>query len=539
VVVLGKPRSFPSFGWDNEYGSRTLAVGEFEASAVPVTNGEFHAFVRAGGYAHARFWSEEGWRWRAYRNTKCPPFWMADGPQGLHVYRLRLMFDSVTMPWALPVVVNVHEARAFAAWRSEVEGGLAYRLLAEAEHHRLRSDGVGADEVMLHSGAQLAQLGLGNANLASGSECAVDALCSAPGAAHAMGNVWEWCEDTFAALPGFKPHPAYEDFSTPCFDGVHNIIMGGSWVSTGDLASRFARFQFRPHFTQHSGFRIARSPAPPPLSSHDAPPPYAAGWVPPSASGQPQRDPRAADAAAALIRAHGSPAVVLGASLGLGLVDGLGSGARLAALLSSASASAGAAARALVVGAGAGESAFALSESGLFASVLALEHSLPLVSAAERLRDGELRFQRDDGAEVVARPPSADAAARLAFRQVDPSCLPPDLGAFSAVLVDAGVLDGVPSPRGVLSRMGGQRGFVQPGGVLLTASSYSWSERVTPRDAWLSDAPGAESCRDALSSALGGEFMLERREQLPALSRSSAREFTFRLLEVCVWRRMT
>ena len=34
---------------------------------------------------------------------------------------------------------------------------------------------------------------------------------------------------------------------------------GGSWVSTGDEASRFARFAFRRHFFQHVGFRLART----------------------------------------------------------------------------------------------------------------------------------------------------------------------------------------------------------------------------------------------------------------------------------------
>ena len=47
-----------------------------------------------------------------------------------------------------------------------------------------------------------------------------------------------------------------QDFSTPCFDGQHNIIMGGSFISTGNEASVFARFHFRPHFYQHVGFRL-------------------------------------------------------------------------------------------------------------------------------------------------------------------------------------------------------------------------------------------------------------------------------------------
>ena len=43
------------------------------------------------------------------------------------------------LPLDLPAVVNLHEAKAFCAWRSKKEGltgTAAYRLLAESEHHR-------------------------------------------------------------------------------------------------------------------------------------------------------------------------------------------------------------------------------------------------------------------------------------------------------------------------------------------------------------------------------------------------------------------
>lgn len=32
--------------------------------------------------------------------------------------------------------------------------------------------------------------------------------------------------------------------------------MGGSFASTGNEASVFARYHFRPHFHQHAGFRV-------------------------------------------------------------------------------------------------------------------------------------------------------------------------------------------------------------------------------------------------------------------------------------------
>lgn len=35
-------------------------------------------------------------------------------------------------------------------------------------------------------------------------------------------------------------------------------IVGGSFISTGQLASKFARYQFRPHFFQHATFRLVK-----------------------------------------------------------------------------------------------------------------------------------------------------------------------------------------------------------------------------------------------------------------------------------------
>lgn len=51
-----------------------------------------------------------------------------------------------------------------------------------------------------------------------------------------FGNVWEWCEDHFNGFKDYKPHFLYDDFSTPCFDGRHNMIMV-SYVSLNLTAS--------------------------------------------------------------------------------------------------------------------------------------------------------------------------------------------------------------------------------------------------------------------------------------------------------------
>jgi len=137
---IGKETSFPSYGWDNEYGSRTPDVPPFAATRHLITNGEFHEFVAAGGYREDRWWSEEGRRWKGFRNVKWPTFWVPCGPQGSHQYLLRTTFELVEMPWDWPVACNWHEAKAYCAWRTEKEGRRApLRLLTEAEHIRLRA----------------------------------------------------------------------------------------------------------------------------------------------------------------------------------------------------------------------------------------------------------------------------------------------------------------------------------------------------------------------------------------------------------------
>ncbi len=70
-----------------------------------------------------------------------------------------------------------------------------------------------------------------------------------------IGNVWQWTETPISGFRGFEVHPCYDDFSTPTFDGKHNLIKGGSWISTGNEATRDCRYAFRRHFYQHAGLR--------------------------------------------------------------------------------------------------------------------------------------------------------------------------------------------------------------------------------------------------------------------------------------------
>lgn len=270
-VTVGKPRDFPTFGWDNEYGQRELGVPACAASKFLISNGEFYEFVSSGGYLEPAHWSALGWEWRCFRNTKWPQFWVPDGPSGSHQYKLRAIFDVVPMQWDWPAQVNLHEAQAFCKWKNARDGNadaVKYHLTTEPIHQLLRdakdrsADTASDDILALAPSHRMAEANGKNLNLSYLSFSPVDAMApTASGFHDVFGNAWEWCEDMFSALPGFQLHAYYDDFSAPCFDAEHNVIMGGSFISSGDNgASKFARYHFRPHFFQHAGFRVVAQP---------------------------------------------------------------------------------------------------------------------------------------------------------------------------------------------------------------------------------------------------------------------------------------
>ncbi len=245
-VEIGKPIHFPTFGWDNEYGARIAKPANFLTTRYLISNGDYFEFVESGAYTNEKYWSEKGFQWRCLRDSKHPCFWAKiDG-----TYKLKTCFESINMPWSWPAIVNFYEAKAYCTWRQEQDSSpIKYRLMTEAEHHVLREKQMRATSKPINY----------NSNLICGSESPVDNNSNKSVIGDLFGNVWQWLEDPFYALEGFHPHPYYDDFSSPCFDNEHQMIMGGSFISTGDEAEPYARFHFRPHFLQHAGFRLVRS----------------------------------------------------------------------------------------------------------------------------------------------------------------------------------------------------------------------------------------------------------------------------------------
>lgn len=244
LVKQGRNQPWDTYGWDNEYGKLETEVEQFKASQFLVSNQEFLAFIKDGGYQNKTWWTDEGWQWLQFKKVSHPTFWEKTATGD---YQYRTMCEIIQMPWDWPVDVNYLEAKAFCHWMS-ARTGKSIRLPSEAEWYRLydlqrKQDYPKPPNINLEHWA---------------SSCPVNLFMFGQ-FGDVIGNVWQWTETAIDGFEGFQVHPSYDDFSVPTFDGRHNLIKGGSWISTGNEAIPDSRYAFRRHFYQHAGFRYVES----------------------------------------------------------------------------------------------------------------------------------------------------------------------------------------------------------------------------------------------------------------------------------------
>ncbi len=498
-VTLGKPFDCERYGWDNEYGHHSAAVPAFRASRLLVSNGEFLGFVAAGGYERDEYWDDEGRRWRDFARARHPTFWIPAG----NGWRLRLMTREVPMPWNWPVETNCLEARAFCRWKS-AETGQPLRLPTEDEWHR----------VLAVSGWQLTDASPVDANLClehQASSCPVDRFRHGP-FCDVVGNVWQWTETPTYPFAGFRTHPIYDDFTTPTFDDRHNIIKGGSWISCGNEAEPESRYAFRRHFFQHAGFRyvVADTAVAAPPSRYETDQlvteylefHYGAGYF-----GVPNFPKALAEIA----------------------IAATGDGPRRSAM---------------DLGCAVGRATFELARH--FASVVGIDFSARFIDQGVALARGDMaRYTVVDEGELVEYKTVRlgdlgldDTAGRVAFWQGDACNLKPQFSGYDLILA-ANLIDRLYDPARFLTTIHER---LNPGGLLVIASPYTWLAEHTPRDKWLGgfrkDGEALRT-RDALQAVLGAHFAaVGAPRDLPFVIRETRRKFQHTLAEVTLWRRV-
>ena len=229
--VLGVDAADEPFSLDNERPAHTVDVPSFRIGRVPVTNGEFAAFVTDGGYATPHWWSERGWAHRVAAGLVRPQFWNADGTRDRFGVLEELSPDEPVQH------VTFFEAEAYARWAgarlpTEIEWEKA--AVWDPSTGQRRRFPWGATEPT----PSLATLG-GRA-LRPAPAGAYPASASAYGAEQLIGDVWEWTSSEFVPWPGFKPM-LYADYSAPFFHGDYRVLRGGSWA----VGSSIVRPSFR------------------------------------------------------------------------------------------------------------------------------------------------------------------------------------------------------------------------------------------------------------------------------------------------------
>jgi 5-histidylcysteine sulfoxide synthase/putative 4-mercaptohistidine N1-methyltranferase len=236
-IKLGSSVINPTkYGWDNEFGEDSFEVEEFETSKFLVSNGEFLKFVEDDGYLKEEYWTEDGKLYlKSFKDLTYPRFWRKDNNNN---WCLRTLLKEIEMPWDWPVEVNYLEAKAFCNWKQ-------FRLLTEAEHRLLRDRYVTEDTEANHGLIHQSPCSIYKYNHSDLNDI--------------VGNVWQWTESYMYPFQGFTVHPAYDDFTIPCFDNKHNLIKGSSWVSCGNEIEPESRYAFRQHFYQYAGFRYVKN----------------------------------------------------------------------------------------------------------------------------------------------------------------------------------------------------------------------------------------------------------------------------------------
>ncbi len=500
AVRLGQDwASAPYYGWDNEYGTHEAEVPTFKAARMLVSNREFLGFVEAGGYETDAWWTPEGLAWRQFAQARFPTFWRP-GPTG---WWLRLMLEEVPMPWNWPVEVNYHEAKAFCQWQAELTGQLV-RLPSEDEWYRLRAI-AGLKEVPTDTPAA-ANLHLDH----WASSCPVDRFPQGD-FFDVAGNCWQWTETPIYPFAGFRVHPLYDDFTTPTFDERHNLIKGGSWVSAGNESLGSARYAFRRHFFQHAGFRyvVGAAPGLPPASHYET-------------------DRSLSEYAefhygARYYDVPNFPQAV--AELALRCL-----GDRPAR-------------QALDLGCAAGRSSFELARR--FPEVTGIDFSARFVGLGVQMAEqGVLRYTLVEEGELVswrevwARDLGLDRLRdRVAFFQGDACNLKPQFTGYDLILA-ANLIDRLYSPGRFLSTVHER---LNPGGLLVIASPYTWLPEHTPREEWLGGFKRdgeTVTTLDGLKTVLGGHFrLIQGPVEVPFVIRETRRKYQHSLSEVTVWER--
>lgn len=227
------------FAFDNEAPAHDTLLGRFHLANRLVTQHEYLAFIRDGGYSRPELWLSQGWDRVCAEGWRAPLYWEGERDDW-QVFTLHGMQE---LELQAPVThVSYFEADAYARWAR-------VRLPRESEWEsaaRRQPDGSpGVHANMLESG----HLDTRPAPARPGWS----------GPAQLYGDAWEWTSSAYEAYPGFRPDSGAVGEYNGKFMCNQYVLRGGSCVTPRSHIRASYRNFFPPEARwQFSGIRLAR-----------------------------------------------------------------------------------------------------------------------------------------------------------------------------------------------------------------------------------------------------------------------------------------
>ena len=227
------------FCFDNETPRHETLVAGYAIGSRLVTNGEYRAFIRDGGYAEPGWWLSDGWAAVNQRGWQRPLYWSEDLASEFTLGGQRELDP------AAPVVhVSYYEADAYARWAGA-------RLPTEAEWELAARDAArsqGIDGNLMDAG-HWHPVAAPTAASASALDCS----------RQFFGDAWEWTASPYAAYPGFKPPGGSLGEYNGKFMCNQMTVRGGSCVTADDhIRASYRSFFYPDARWQFLGIRLAR-----------------------------------------------------------------------------------------------------------------------------------------------------------------------------------------------------------------------------------------------------------------------------------------
>ncbi len=230
------------FAFDNEGPRHDILLQPYALADRLVTQGEWLAFIEAGGYTDPRWWLAAGWDWRRAQGIDAPLYWRRDGS----CWSVFTLHGRIALGTDVPVVhVSYYEADAYARWRA-AHDGLPCRLPTEAEWEHAAQ----RDEVDGIAAGHFVESGVLQPKAAPPPKGEPRQL---------FGDAWEWTASAYLPYPGYRPWAGAVGEYNGKFMVNQMVLRGGSCATPRDhIRASYRNFFPADARWQFSGVRLAR-----------------------------------------------------------------------------------------------------------------------------------------------------------------------------------------------------------------------------------------------------------------------------------------